>query len=148
MGEVRSPFELVDLVIKPPLKSNPIISDDIQQVLATLVGFDGTLRHILRSTPTGILQTVNPIAKKFINIPIGDAGRLYQGADIRCSEVLVRAHPENTDKVWVNIYAVADIDVGWLLKENEHIVLTLTNLSHLHLKLDGAGDKAMILYTQ
>lgn len=148
MGEIRFPFELVDMLIKPPLKSNPTVSEDIQQTLATLVGYDGFARRLLKATSTGILQTVNPIAGKIINIPIGDAGRVYDGADVECSEVVVRAHPENTDKVWANVYSTADTDVGWLLKENEHIVFTLTNLSHLHLKIDGAGDKVMIYYTK
>lgn len=148
MGEVRTPFELIDLQTKPPLKSNPIITDDIQQTLATLVVFDGTSRRIARGTPTGILQTVNPLAGKFVNVLADEANYVWQGDDIKCSEVVVRANPDNSQRVWVNIYAAASADVGWPLDGNEHIVLTLTNLAHLHLKILDDGEKVNILYTQ
>lgn len=148
MGEVRTPFELVDLPTKPPLKSNPIISSDIQQTLATLVGYDGTARRILKSTPTGILQTVNPLAQKFANLLADEANYVWQGDDIKCSEIVVRAHPDNSGRVWVNVYAAAAADTGWPLDGNEHIVLTLTNLSHLHIKIIANGEKVNLFYTQ
>jgi len=148
MSEVRFPFAIEDFPTVPPLKSNPDVTDDIQQTLATLVGFDGTARRLMRVTPTGMLQTVNPLAKKFINIGDQAANYLYDGADIKCSEVVVRASPDNAGRVWVNIYAAAAADIGWPLDANEHIVLTLTNLSYLHLKIIALNEKVIIYYTQ
>lgn len=148
MGEVRTPFELPEPLTKPPLPSNPRISDDIQQTLATLVAYDGIKRRLLRSTPTGMLQTVNPLAKQFANILANTANYLWQGDDIKCSEVVVRANPDNSQRVWVNIYAAAAADTGWPLDGGEHIVLTLTNLSHLHLKILDNGEKVILYYTQ
>lgn len=148
MGVVRTPFELVDLPTKPPLPSNPKVSDDIQQTLATLIGYDGTSRRILRSTPTGILQTVNPLAQKFANLLSDTTNYLWQGDDIKCSEITIRAHPDNSGRVWVNVYAVAAADIGWPLDANEYIVLTLTNLSHLHVKIISTAEKALVYYTQ
>lgn len=148
MGEIRTPFELIDLPTKPPLPSNPRVSDDIQQTLATLVGYDGTSRRILRATPSGILQVVNPLAKEFANILSNTTNYLWQGDDIKCSEVVVRAHPDNSGRVWVNVYAAAAADTGWPLDANEHVVLTLTNLSHLHVKIIATAEKVVAFYTQ
>lgn len=148
MGEVRTPFSIVDFLTKPPLSFNPRVSDDVQQTLATLVGFEGTGRRILRCTKTGMLQTVNPTAQKFINTTVGTPTYKYQGPDIKCSEVVVRAHPENSGRVWVNIYALADVDIGWPLDANEHITLTLTTLQHLHLDSFNSDEKVIIFYTQ
>jgi len=148
MVQVRFPFDIKHFPTVPPLKSNPDITDDIQQTLATLVGFDGTARQLLRVTPSGMLQTVNPLAKKFINILAVGAGYVWDGSDIKCSEVAVKANSDNTGIVWVNIFDDADADVGWPLAGGEHIVLSLTNLSFLHLKIITHNEKAILYYTQ
>lgn len=148
MGKVRFPFDIEDFPTVPPLISIPDVTDDIQQTLATIVGFDGVARHLLRCTPAGMLQTVNPLAKKFINIGEQAANYLWQGEDIKCSEVVVRAGPTNQGNVWVNIYAAAAANIGWPLAGNEHIVLSLTNLSFLHLKIIAQNEKVIIYYTQ
>jgi len=148
MVQVRFPFDIENFPTVPPLKSNPDVTDDIQQALATLVGFDGTARQLLRVTPTGMLQTVNPLAKKFINILAVGAGFVWDGPDIKCSEVLIRGHPDNAGRAWVNVYAAADANVGWPLDTNEHIIMTLTNLSFLHIKIMTHDEKVIVYYTQ
>jgi len=148
MGEVRTPFDIPDLPTKPPLKSNPLISSDIQQTLAVLLGYDGTARRLLRCTSSGRIETVNPLAQKFENILANITNYVWQGVNTKCSEVVVRAHPDNTGRVWVNIYAAAAADVGWPLDKNEYITLTITNLSHLHIKILTDTEKVILLYTQ
>lgn len=148
MGKPTIPFGFDDVPTKPPMSPQPLISDDIQQVLATLGAYDGETRRLLRCTKEGKLQTVNPLAALFVNIPATVGNFLWQGSDIKCSEVIIRADPDNTDRVWVNIFTAAAKNVGWPLDANDHIPLTLNNLSHLHLKLIASGDKVILLYTQ
>lgn len=148
MGEAITPFSIPDLLTRPPLQTNPRISDDIQQTLATLLGFDGTARRLLRVTTTGMLQTVNPLAQKFQNILANIANYVWQGSDVKCSEVVIRAHPDNADRLWVNVYAAAAADTGWPLDANEHITLTVSNLEHIQLKIIADTEKAIIYYTQ
>lgn len=148
MGEAITPFSIVGLPTQPPLPISPRISDDIQQTLATLLGFDGTARRLLRITKSGRLEVVNPLAQKFQNILANQANYLWQGADIKCSEVVVRANPDNSGRVWVNIYADAAVDTGWPLDANEYITLTLSNLEHLQLKIIADTEKVILYYTQ
>ena len=148
MGKVGQPFELAELETKPPLSTNPSITDDIQQTLATLVGFDGVQRKLIRVTPTGILQVVNPLIKGILNLGGFAATYNYQGPDIKCSEIVVRAGGSNGGDVWVNIGSAAAVDTGWPLDANEYVPLTIINLQHLHLHIVDAADKVQVLYTQ
>lgn len=148
MGDIRTPFELPDLVVRPTLPSSPRISEDIQQTLATLLGYDGTKRRLIRCTPRGMLQVVNPRIIGFINVGGLDAGGVYDGLDTPCSEVVVRAHPDNSGRVWVNVFNAAAADTGWALDKNEYIPLTLTNMLQLHLLIVSAGEGVIIAYMQ
>jgi len=148
MGKPQIPFDIVDIPTKPPLTSQPLISGDIQQTLATLVCYDGETRRLVRGTKEGKLQVVNPLAALFVNISATAGNFLWQGDDIKCSEIIVRAHPDNSGRVWVNVFAAAAADTGWPLDANEHIPLTLNNLSQLHLKIINTGEKVILLYTQ
>jgi len=148
MGKPRIPFGFEDVPTKPEMSPQPLISDDIQQVLATLGGYDGETRRLLRCTKSGKLQTVNPLAAEFVNIPATEANFIWQGDNIKCTEVVVRAHPDNADRVWVNIFAAAAADTGWPLDKNEYVTLTVNNLEHIHLKIIANNEKVILLYTQ
>ena len=148
MAKVRQPFELQELDTKPPLPSDPNITDDIQQTLATLVGYDGVQRRIIKVTPTGILQVVNPLLKGILNLGGFGAAYDYQGPDIKCSEIVVRAGGSNGGDVWVNIGSTAAVDTGWPLDAGEYVPLTIINLQHLHLHIVTGADKVQIIYTQ
>ena len=148
MGRLRTPFEIPELSVKPPLSSSPLITDDIQQTLATLVGYNGQARRILRCTAHGMLQVVNPLAVGFINVTGSGANDTYDGIDRRTSEVIVRAHPDNNSLLWLNTFAAAAVDTGWPLAANEYIVLSVNDIAHLHLLIVGSGEKVIISYTQ
>lgn len=148
MGKPKFPFGIDDVETKPPLSTQPSISDDIQQTLATLVCHDGETRRLVKGTKSGKLQTVNPLAIAFVNIAATEGNFIWQGDDIKCTEVIVRAGPDNAGRVWVNIFAAAAADTGWPIDKNEYITLTVNKLSHVHLKIIANGEKAIVLYTQ
>lgn len=148
MGKVVTPFEIPDLSIKPPLSGSPNITDDLQQTLATLVGYNGQQRRLLRCTQHGILQVVNPLNTGFINVVGSGANDTYDGVALRCSEVIVRAHPDNSSLVWLNVFAAAGVDTGWPLAANEYLILSITDVSRIHLLIVGDGEKVILSYTQ
>ncbi|KKN15623.1 hypothetical protein LCGC14_0984100 [marine sediment metagenome] len=148
MGKLRTPFEITELSVKPPLSSSPNITDDIQQTLATLVAYNGQSRRLLRCTAHGMLEVVNPLAVGFINVVGSGVNDTYDGIDRRTSEVIVRAHPDNNSLLWLNVFKAAAVDSGWPLAANEYLVLSVNDISHLHLLIVGSGEKAVISYTQ
>lgn len=147
MPEIRTPMSFEDLETKPPLNPKPQISDNIQQTLATLVGFDGMSRRLIKATASGILLSISPLAVAFINVTGDGANDTWQGENVKCSEVVIRANENNSGDVWVNVYGAAAVDTGWPLNANEYITLTINNLQHLYLKIVTSGDKAIMLHT-
>jgi len=148
MAKVKTPFELPDLCVHPPLPSSPNLTPDIQQTLATLVGYNGQLRRLLRCTAHGMLQIVNPLIVGFINVTGSGANDEYDGVQLRTSEVIVRAHPDNNSLVWVNTFKAAAVDTGYPLAANEYIILSVNDVAHLHLLIVGDGEKVIIGYSQ
>lgn len=147
MPEILIPLPFEGLPTKPPIVGALRLSEDIQQVLSLLSAYDGGSRQLLKCTETGILQTINPLLQGFINVLADQTSYTYQGADVKCTEVLVRAHPDNGGRVWVNAYAAAAADTGWPLDAGEYIPLTITNLNHLHLLIVTNTEKVILGYT-
>lgn len=147
MPEVLVPLPFAELPTKPPITARIRLSEEMQQVLSLLSGYDGASRRLLRCTETGILQTVNPLLQGFINVGDEGAAYDYQGPDVKCTEVVVRSNPNNVGEVWVNVYAAAAVDTGWPLDTGEYIPLTITNLNHLHVHIVTAAEKVIIEYT-
>lgn len=147
MPKIGKSLPFNELQTKPPLNPQITVTDEIQQTLSLLSAFDGGQRRLIRCSESGILQTVNPQHQLFKNIPPGLDDRNWQGDNIPISEVIVRAHPDNTDRVWVNVFAVADANIGWPLDGNEYIPLVITNLKYLHLNIILAADTVILEYT-
>lgn len=147
MPDVLIPLPFEDLPTAPPLTGRVRVSEEVLQTISLAVGWDGASRRFLRCTKTGILQTINPLLQGFINITGVGANYNYQDADVYCTEVVVRAHPDNTGRVWVNAYAPAAADTGWPLDAGEYVPLTVLNLSHVHLLIVVDGEKVILEYT-
>ncbi len=148
MPEIITPLGFEELKTKPPLNPRVRLSDDMQQTLALLSGYDGVQRHIIRTTPTGILQVVNPLVQAILNIVTTGGNESYQHTPQRCSEVIIKADKDNSGDVWLNIGAAAAVDTGWVLDANEQIPITVANLAHVRLFVVTSGDKVQIMYTQ
>jgi len=148
MSTIITPLGFEELKTKPPLSPQVRLSEDMQQTLALLAGFDGVQRHLIRTTPTGIIQVVNPLIQAIINHTSTGGNEAYQHSPQRCSEVIVRANPNNGGDIWLNVGAAAGVDTGWVLDANEQIPITVANLAHIQLLIVTSGDKVQIIYTQ
>lgn len=140
------PFE--ELATKPPLTGRVRISDDMQQTLTLLSGWDGASRRLLKVSQSGALYVCSPRVKGIINQQgDGDADDI-QLPDIPTSEVLIRAKPTNTGRIWVNFSAAAAVDIGYPLDSGEHVILSVNNLHSLHLHYTKNDDWAIVIYTK
>lgn len=148
MLEVLIPLTFDDLPTKPPFTGRPRVSEDLQQTIALLVGWDGATRRLVGVSPSGVVYVASPKVKGIINeLSTGD-GDTYQGADIPTSEVLIRAKPTNSGRIWVNTYAAAAVDTGYPLDSGEIVNFSINNLHSLHLYFTKDTDRAIIIYTK
>lgn len=147
MKEILIPLTFEDLPTRPPLVGRPQVSDDIQQTVALLVGWDGSTRRLVRVTPTGTLRICEAPVKGISNILADETNYTWSGYDTPTSEVIVKAHPDNTGRVWVNVGDVAAADIGYPLDAGEWVKLSINNLAALHLFIAVDTEKAIIVYT-
>lgn len=148
MPEILIPLTFDDLPVKPSLVGRPRISEDLQQTVALLVGWDKSTRRLVSVSPTGVLHVASAPVKGIINKQFPSGTDNYNPADIKTSEVLIRAKPTNSGRIWVNIGAVAAADTGYPLDFGELIVLSVNNLHSLQFFSDTDDDWVIIVYTK
>jgi len=148
MFEILKSLTFDDLPTKPEISGRPKLSEDLQQTLALLSGWDGATRRLVGVSSTGVLYTASSRVKGIINIGGGGAGYNWQGSDIQTSEVLVKANPNNTGEVWVNVSAVSGVDTGYPLDAGDYVVFSINNLHSLHVHIVTAAEKAIVIYTK
>ncbi len=148
MGEILIPFTFEDMPVRPPLTGRPRISDDLQQTLACLVGWDKTTRRLVFVNPQGVLHSTSPPVKGIINQQSTGIGSVKQFTDITTTEVMLRAKPSNGGRIWVNVGIAAADNTGYPLDGGEWVNFSINNLINLHLYFAQADDYAIIIYTR
>ncbi|MBA7609498.1 hypothetical protein ES703_16689 [subsurface metagenome] len=148
MSEILIPLTFDDLPVKPPLVGRPKVSEDLQQTVALLVGWDKTTRRLVSVSPTGVLHVASSPVKGIINKQFSSGVDTYNPVDIKTSEVLIRAKPTNGGRIWVNVGAAAAVDTGYPLDSGEPIVLSVNNLHSLHFFSVTDDDWIIIVYTK
>ncbi len=147
MSEVLIPLTFDDLPVRPPLTGRPRISEDLQQTIALLVGWDKRTRRLVSVNPQGILHTGSPLVKGIINQVSTGIGGVKQLTDIETSEVMIRAKPTNGSRIWVNIGIAAAVNTGYPLDSGEWVNFSTNNLINLHFYFVAADDYVIIMYT-
>jgi len=148
MPEVTKSLTFEDLPTRPPLVGRPRISDEIQQTAALLVGWDGTTRRLVGVSPLGVLYIAEARVKGISNILANQSSYVWQGGDISTTEVLIKAHPDNAGRVWVNVGIAAAVNVGYPLDSGELIKFSINNLHSLHLFIAINTEKVIVVYTK
>lgn len=136
-----------ELDLSPQLSGAVQLSENMQQVLSLNTAFWRNQRVVLKASPTGVLFTCSPQLEDIIHVTGVGADDLYQGDNIKCSEVMVMGHPDNTGNVWVRTKAVATVDNAWPLAAKEVMGFSITNLNMLHLLIKLDTERAIIAYT-
>ncbi len=148
MPKILVPFTFDDLPVSPPLSGQPILSNDIEQTIATLVGWDGSTRRLVRVSPTGSIRVGSARAKAVLDILSNTAGYVLTCPNLSVSEVMIRAYPDNTGRVFVNIGKAAALNVGYPLFTGEWVSLSVNNLNSIQLYIEKDAERVAVLYTE
>ncbi len=148
MREIIMPFRIEDLIVRPEFAGRVQLSDDMQQTLASLVGYDGIGRRLLHSSKGGVLYQTTPRLGNIIHTVGVGTPRRYVGPDLSITEVMVMGHPDNGELLWVKNDEIATAANGWPLAAKEVVSFTLDNLNNLNLMFITADNKAIIAYTR
>lgn len=142
----KKPLLFDQLDAEPPLTGQQRVSDDMQQTLALLAGFDGVQRKLVTVTQEGIIITASVRPKDIINITADEDNYVWSGDNIKCNEVEIIAHPDNAGRLWINIDEAADDDDGVPLDAGDKQVWGLENLANLHIEIEDNGGIAIVVY--
>ncbi|GAI75627.1 unnamed protein product [marine sediment metagenome] len=148
MPEIINPLTFDDLPVKPPLVGRPLISEDLQQTVALLVGWDKATRRLVSVSPSGVLHIAQSPVKGIINALAASNGFTGQGDNISTSEVLIKAKPTNTGTIWINISAAAANNVGYPLDAGEYVVFSVNNLHSVNYYFTTKDDWGIVVYTK
>lgn len=148
MPEIIKPLTFDDLPVKPPLVGRPLISDDLQQTVALLVGWDKSTRRLVSVSPSGVLHTTQSPVKGIINTVATSNEFTGQGDNISTSEVLIKAKSTNTGTLWINISNTAANNVGYPLDAGEYIVFSVNNLHSIYYYFTKQDDWCIVIYSK
>jgi len=147
MSTIGTPIKIPELNLQPEPTGGIELSENMQQVLSLNTAFWRNKRVVLKASPSGILFTCSPQLEDVFHLTGVGANDTYQGSNIKCSEVMVMGHPDNTDNIWVRSMKAATVNNAWPLAAKEVMGFSITNLNMLHLLIVTAGEKAIIAYT-
>ena len=148
MPKILVPFTFEDVPVSPPLSGQPVISNEIDQTFAMLVGWDGSTRRLVRVSPSGSIRVGSARAKGILDILSDQAGYVLTCPNCPVSEVMIRAYPDNTGRVFVNIGKAAALNVGYPLFTGEWVSLSVNNLNSLQLYIEKDVERVEIIYTE
>lgn len=147
MARIGNPMKCPELDLQPEPQGGIELSENMQQTLALLTAFWRNQRVILKASPSGVLFTTSPQLEDILHETATQNDHVYQGQNIKCSEVMVMGHPDNTGNVWARSKVAATINNAWPLAAGEVIGFSITNLNMLHLLIKLTTEKAIIAYT-
>lgn len=147
MAHIGTPMKIPELSLMPEPESGIELSKDMQQTLALMTAFWKNQRVVLKASPSGILFTTSPQLEDIFHVLADQNDYVYKGSDLKCSEIMVMGHPDNTGNIWVRSKVAATVDNAWPLAAKEVMGFTVTNLNMIHLLIKLETEKAIIAYT-
>jgi len=148
MFDILKTLTFDDLPTKPEIKGRPNLSEDLQQTIALLSGWDGATRRLIRCSPTGVIRIGSAKVKGVYNVVADQDAYLLTCIDCPTSEVMLRAFPDNTGRVFINIGIAAGLNTGYPLFTGEWVNISVNNLNNVQLYIEKDTDKVAAIYTE
>lgn len=148
MSEITIPFPISEIIVSPEPTGRVRLSDDIQQTLASLMGYDGGSRRLLRCSQSGTLFVTSPPIKNIVLITAPSATYFWDGDNSEISEVMIHAFEDNVSNVLVFVDTKTIDDNYWVLTPGESVQFSINNLNRLHIYFVVQNDVANLAYTR
>ena len=148
MPDIIKNLRFDDLPVKPPFGGKLRLSEEIQQAISLIVGWDGQSRRFISSSPSGVVRVCDGRAKAVLNVTADQDAYTLTPDDTPTSEIIIKAHPDNVGQVVVNIGVTASLTAGFPLDAGESMEFSVNNLNALRLYVESDTEKAAILYTE
>lgn len=148
MSEIVKPMSIPELLLRPDIGGKTRLSDDMQQTLATLAAYGDNARKLLKASGSGILSVSSARIKDVVHFSRTGPETSIKGSDVPCTEILCMGHPENTGRVWVRPYKLADNTNAWPLDAGDTVSFVIDNMNQLFMKISAENDNVIAAYTR
>ena len=148
MLEIEIPFPFSDLPIKPELTGKVRVSNDITQTLATLMGWDGQSRRMLRASQSGALHAVAPQAKGIKTYTGVGGGHAFALDNMETTEVLIQAGKANAGYVRFSIGEAVGAANYYELYTEDTFTLAVDNTNRINVLVQTSGEKVLVVYSK
>jgi hypothetical protein len=147
MQTIGTPIQCPELNPQPEHSQGLPLSDNMQQSLSLLCGFWRNQRILCKISPTGVLNIGDSPLKTITHVVATSDNFDYQGDNVPCNQVIVKAHFDNSGYVWVQTNGDAESTTSWPLASDDVISFGVTNLSQLHLLIENDTEIAIVAYS-
>lgn len=147
MFEIDAPFRIRGVPLKSEVSGRQKVDETIIQSLSAIMGFDGEARRLLTCSLGGSLYSIAPAISGITNVASTGASEDVTFSNLPTSEIIVMSNKNNSGDVWVNVFASAAVDTGWLLDAGDNVQFSINNMQGLKLHIVSSGDKVIILRT-
>jgi len=148
MPKIGKPMQIPDLHLQPPIEGAVRLSEDMQQTLAQLAGYDVNTRKLLRCSASGILSIASPRLIDIKHYTRTAIDNPTEGDDLHCTEVLLLAHPDNVGRVWVRSGGTAGTTNSWPLAAGAVMGFSVDNLIQLKMHFPVQDEILIVAYTR
>jgi len=148
MPDINKPMDVPELNLQPPITGKVKLSPDMQQTLALLCAMGNSKRIMLQASAEGVLLVGEPVVKDIIIVTSAAVTGLGQGDNVSCSQTMIMAHPDNTNKTWVRPYKACDDTHKWPLQAWDVVKFAVDNVNRLYFLCDTPEEKIIIAYAR
>lgn len=101
-------------------------------------------KELLQRLYGGVQLSVEPYFTDFKVITSTGANQLWRGEPQPAIQAVIRAHPDNAGRVWVNVVSLPSSSKGWPLDVNDWIKLTVLDMHNLRALIVSSGDAIIV----
>ena len=147
MDDIQKTMQAPELGLHQKVERFIRVQEEMQQSLATVLGYAGNQRVLLKASPSGILYVASPRLSDVVHYPATAPNAAIQGADLPCTEVLCMAHPDNTGRIWVRTMKTAAANNAFPLDKSDIVGFSIENLNQLYALIVANGDTLIVGYS-
>ena len=132
--------------ITPSLPPQIPVSTEMQQALALMLGLWHGQRIPLKTCHNGVSRINDDTIFDIVHITAAAPNTPVVGTNLPVTSVLLKAHPDNTGRIWVRTRGTATANNAWPLEAGEGINLSMDCYSQASALIVTTGDTLIVAF--
>lgn len=122
------------------------VSAELQQALALMLGLWQGQRIPLKTCHNGVMRVNDDSIFDIVHITAAAPNTAVVGTRLAVTSLLLKAHPDNTGRIWVRARGTAAANNAWPLDAGEGINLSMDCYSQASALIVATGDTLIVAF--